>query len=77
MIDKVTFRENMGLLGLESGSFLADRIFQVIDTDRDGYVNLILEIVIENRLISMTIFPTLTFSSMVTRMKSMEWLFGW
>jgi hypothetical protein len=72
MIDKVTFRENMGLLGLESGSFLADRIFQVIDTDRDGYVNLILEIVIENRLISMTIFPTLTFSSMVTRMKSME-----
>lgn len=39
MLDKETFRENMGLLGLDSGSFLADRIFAVLDVDKDGHVN--------------------------------------
>ena len=37
-LDKETFRENMGLLGLDSGSFLADRIFAVLDADKDGHV---------------------------------------
>lgn len=32
------FRECMGLLGLESNAFLSDRIFDVVDTDRDGYI---------------------------------------
>ena len=34
----MSFRENMGLLGLESGSFLSDRIFDVMDHDGDGEV---------------------------------------
>lgn len=38
MLDKDTFRENMGLLGLDNGSFLADRIFSLLDIDKDGYV---------------------------------------
>jgi len=38
MLDKETFRENMGLLGLDSESFLADRIFAVLDVDKDGHV---------------------------------------
>ncbi len=41
-LDKETFRENMGLLGLDSGSFLADRIFAVLDVDKDGKVYTIL-----------------------------------
>jgi hypothetical protein len=40
MIDKVIFRENMGLLGLESDFFLSDRIFHVLDVNKDGQVNL-------------------------------------
>ena len=28
----------MGLLGLESNAFLSDRIFEVVDTDRDEYI---------------------------------------
>jgi len=40
MLDKETFRENMGLLGLDSGSFLADRIFAVLDVDKDGHIQL-------------------------------------
>jgi Ca2+-binding EF-hand superfamily protein len=28
----------MGLLGLESNAFLSDRIFDVVDTDRDSYI---------------------------------------
>jgi len=39
-LDKETFRENMGLLGLDSGSFLADRIFAVLDADKDGHIKL-------------------------------------
>ena len=38
MLDKPTFRENMGLLGLDTGAYLADRIFSVLDNDNDGYV---------------------------------------
>ncbi len=40
-IDKLNFRENMGLLGLDGGFFLADRIFQLLDKDRDGLVKFI------------------------------------
>jgi len=29
----------MGLLGLESNAFLSDRIFDVVDTDKDSYIN--------------------------------------
>jgi Ca2+-binding EF-hand superfamily protein len=29
----------MGLLGLESNAFLSDRIFKVVDTDKDDYIN--------------------------------------
>lgn len=29
----------MGLLGLESNAFLSDRIFNVVDTDRDSYIS--------------------------------------
>lgn len=32
------FRKCMGVLGLESNAFLSDRIFQVVDTDRDRYI---------------------------------------
>ena len=39
-LDKETFRENMGLLGLDTGSFLADRIFSVLDADKDGHVSI-------------------------------------
>ncbi len=41
MLDKETFRENMGLLGLDTGSFLADRIFSVLDVNKDGYVSIL------------------------------------
>jgi len=30
----------MGLLGLDTGSFLADRIFSVLDADKDGHVSI-------------------------------------
>jgi hypothetical protein len=29
----------MGLLGLESNSFLTDRIFEVVDLDKDQYIS--------------------------------------
>lgn len=38
VIEKQAFRENMGLLGLEGDNFLADRIYFVLDHDRDGEV---------------------------------------
>ena len=34
-----TFRDSLGLLGLEPASFLSDRIFAVIDEDCDGVVS--------------------------------------
>ncbi len=36
---KHKFRSCMGLLGLESNAFLSDRIFEVVDTDRDDKIN--------------------------------------
>jgi Ca2+-binding EF-hand superfamily protein len=36
---KKQFRACMGLLGLESNAFLSDRIFEVVDTDKDDYIN--------------------------------------
>jgi len=36
---KLKFRSCMGLLGLESNAFLSDRIFEVVDTDRDDRIN--------------------------------------
>ena len=29
----------MGLLGLESNAFLSDRIFEVVDSDKDDHIN--------------------------------------
>ena len=29
----------MGLLGLESNAFLSDRIFEVVDKDKDGFIS--------------------------------------
>jgi len=37
-IDKAIFLESMGVLGLDSGSFLSERIFHVVDKDKDGFV---------------------------------------
>lgn len=37
-MSKNAFRECMGLLGLESNSFLSDRIFEVVDIDDDQYI---------------------------------------
>lgn len=36
---KSQFRENMGLLGLESVFFISDRIFDMIDLDKDSLVS--------------------------------------
>ena len=36
---KARFRECMGLLGLESNSFLSDRIFEVVDKDQDHFIS--------------------------------------
>lgn len=38
-MSKKQFRACMGLLGLESNAFLSDRIFEVVDTDHDNYIN--------------------------------------
>ena len=37
-ISKSQFRENMGLLGLETVFFISDRIFEMLDTDKDEEV---------------------------------------
>lgn len=37
-MNKAQFRENMGLLGLESVFFISDRIFDMIDVDKDSVV---------------------------------------
>lgn len=37
-LTKIQFRENMGLLGLSSVFYLSDRIFDILDDDRDGKV---------------------------------------
>lgn len=38
-ITKEQFRQNMGLLGLNTVQCLSDRIFQVIDSNNDGLIN--------------------------------------
>lgn len=40
-MSKKQFRACMGLLGLESNAFLSDRIFEVVDSDRDQYINFV------------------------------------
>jgi len=40
-MSKKQFRSCMGLLGLESNAFLSDRIFEVVDSDKDGYINFV------------------------------------
>lgn len=35
---KTQFRENMGILGLETVFFVSDRIFDMIDSDKDSLV---------------------------------------
>lgn len=35
------FRDSLGVLGLEHASFLADRIYSIIDSDIDGQVTFI------------------------------------
>jgi len=36
VLDRVTFREGLGLLGLEHATFLSDRLFNIIDRTNDG-----------------------------------------
>ena len=36
---KDSFREQMGILGQQSNAFLADRIFEVFDKDKDGKIS--------------------------------------
>jgi Ca2+-binding EF-hand superfamily protein len=38
-MSKKQFRACMGLLGLESNAFLSDRIFEVVDSDKDEHIN--------------------------------------
>ena len=38
-LSKAQFRENMGLLGLDSVYFLADRLFAILDDDLNGRIN--------------------------------------
>ncbi|KAM3133933.1 hypothetical protein pb186bvf_013899 [Paramecium bursaria] len=38
-LSKSQFRENMGLLGLDSVYFLADRLFAILDDDQNGRIN--------------------------------------
>ena len=39
LLTKETFRESLGLLGLEHATFLSDRLFNVIDNTGDGYID--------------------------------------
>ena len=34
------YRDSLGLIGMQSLSFLADRMFQVMDTDKNGWISL-------------------------------------
>lgn len=33
------YRDSLGIIGIESLSFMCDRMFQVMDKDKDGFVN--------------------------------------
>lgn len=37
-INKYQFRENLGVLGLDTVYYLSDRIFDILDDDRDGKI---------------------------------------
>lgn len=39
VLTKENFRESLGLLGLEPGCFLADRIFVALDENNDGFLD--------------------------------------
>jgi hypothetical protein len=41
MMSKSQFGEVMGVLGVQSKSFVSERIFSVADTDRDEHINFI------------------------------------
>jgi 1-phosphatidylinositol-4-phosphate 5-kinase len=41
---KDQFRDNMGLLGLDTVYFLADRIFSILDENGDGRVVVLIHI---------------------------------
>lgn len=34
------YRDSLGLIGMQSLSFLADRMFQVMDNDKNGWISL-------------------------------------
>lgn len=40
-LNKAQFRENMGLLGLDTVYFLSDRIFSILDENRDEKVHIV------------------------------------
>jgi hypothetical protein len=35
-----SFRESLGIIGIDSLSFLCDRMFQVMDVNQDGFIEL-------------------------------------
>ena len=35
------YRESLGIIGIESLSFLCDRMFNAMDKDKNGYVSLL------------------------------------
>lgn len=37
-LNKVNFKENMGILGLDTAFLLSERVFQLMDEDQDGMV---------------------------------------
>jgi len=37
-LNKVSFKENMGILGLDTAFLLSERVFQLMDEDQDGMV---------------------------------------
>ena len=38
-MNKIQFRQNMGILGLGSTAFLSDKIFEILDKNSDEKVN--------------------------------------
>jgi hypothetical protein len=62
----------MGLLGLDSGFFLADRIFQVMDVDHDGFVRFNQAKTSTVRLLWMTTYVTLIYWLMELKRKRTE-----
>ena len=40
-ISHKNYRESLGIIGIESLSFMCDRMFKIMDKDKDGYVSTI------------------------------------